>query len=119
MGAIQNVFAQLSIQWYDYIDILIVTYLIYRLVPLVRSSGSIRIVGMIAALLVATPVTGVLKLNALHYVLQKISDVGVVAIVVLYQPELRQASPSQGWCLPEYWSSRSPSGFCNTSWHRP
>jgi diadenylate cyclase len=54
---------------------------------------------MIAALLVATPVTGVLKLNALHYVLQKISDVGVVAIVVLYQPELRQFVDNfvRGW----------------------
>ena len=90
MSFIQNIFNQLSIQWIDGIDVLLVTYLIYRLIPLVRSSGAVRIVGLIGALLITTWVTGMLKLNALHYLLQKISDVGVVAVIVLYQPEMRQ-----------------------------
>lgn len=90
MSFIQNIFNQLSIQWIDGIDVLLVTYLIYRLIPLVRSSGAVRIVGLIGALLITTWVTGMLKLNALHYLLQKISDVGIVAVIVLYQPEMRQ-----------------------------
>ena len=95
-----NFFKQLTlIQWYDILDIIIVAYLIYRLIPLIRSSGTMRIFGMIGALLVLTWVTDLLNLHTLNFLLQQISTVGVIAIVVLYQPELRRIVDNfvRGW----------------------
>lgn len=95
-----NFFKQLTlIQWYDILDIIIVAYLIYRLIPLIRSSGTMRIFGMIGALLVLTWVTDLLNLHTLNFLLQQISTVGVIAVVVLYQPELRRIVDNfvRGW----------------------
>lgn len=100
MSNIGNFFKQLTlIQWYDIFDIIIVAYLIYRLIPLIRSSGTMRIFGMIGALLVLTWVTDLLNLHTLNFLLQQISTVGVIAIVVLYQPELRRIVDNfvRGW----------------------
>ena len=100
MSNIGNFFKQLTlIQWYDILDIIIVAYLIYRLIPLIRSSGTMRIFGMIGALLVLTWVTDLLNLHTLNFLLQQISTVGVIAIVVLYQPELRRIVDNfvRGW----------------------
>ena len=100
MSNIGNFFKQLTlIQRNDILDIIIVAYLIYRLIPLIRSSGTMRIFGMIGALLVLTWVTDLLNLHTLNFLLQQISTVGVIAIVVLYQPELRRIVDNfvRGW----------------------
>lgn len=100
MSGIENFFKQLTLmQWYDFLDIIIVAYLIYRLIPLIRTSGTMRIFGMIGALLVLTWVTDLLNLHTLNFLLQQISTVGVIAIVVLYQPELRRIVDNfvRGW----------------------
>lgn len=100
MGSIGNFFKQLTmIQWYDILDIIIVAYLIYRLIPLIRTSGTMRIFGMIGALLVITGLTDLLKLHTLNFLLSRVMAVGVIAIVVLYQPELRRFVDTfvQGW----------------------
>ena len=100
MGAIENFFKQLTLmQWYDFLDIIIVAYLIYRLIPLIRTSGTMRIFGMIGALLVVTWITDLLNLHTLNYLLQQIMAVGVIAVVVLYQPELRRFVDNfiRGW----------------------
>ena len=100
MSGIENFFKQLTLmQWYDFLDIIIVAYLIYRLIPLIRTSGTMRIFGMIGALLVITWVTDLLNLHTLNYLLQQIMAVGVIAVVVLYQPELRRFVDNfiRGW----------------------
>ena len=91
MSGIENFFKQLTLmQWYDFLDIIIVAYLIYRLIPLIRTSGTMRIFGSIGALLVVTWITDLLNLHTLNYLLQQIMAVGIIAVVVLYQPELRR-----------------------------
>lgn len=100
MNDIENFFKQLTlVQASDFVDVIIVAYLIYRLIPLLRTSGTLRIFGMVGALLVITWVTNLLNLHALNYVLQQILNVGVIAVVVLYQPELRRIVDNfaRGW----------------------
>lgn len=91
MSAIENFFTQLTkMQWSDYLDIIVVAYLIYRLLPLMRSSGGLRIGLSVGALLVATWVTDLLNLHTLNFLLQQVLSVGLIAVVVLFQPELRR-----------------------------
>lgn len=88
---IQNFFSQITmVKWYDIVDVLVVAFLIYRLIPLIRTSGTIRIFAMIGALLVITWVTELANLHTLNFVMQQIVDIGVIAVLILYQPELRR-----------------------------
>ena len=91
MSGIENFFTQLTrIQWSDYLDIILVAYLIYRLLPLMRSSGGLRIGITVGALLVATWLTDLLNLHTLNFLLQQLMSIGLIAVVVLFQPELRR-----------------------------
>lgn len=77
-------------QWSDYLDILLVAYLIYRILPLIRSTSVIRVAKVIVAVLVITWLTGVLGLHTLNYLLSQLIAVGLIALVILFQPELRR-----------------------------
>ena len=91
MDFIGNFFKQVTmIRPYDIFDILIVAYLIYRLIPMIRTSGTMRIFVLIGALMVIIGITDLLNLHTLNYLLSRVMAVGVIAIVVLYQPELRR-----------------------------
>ena len=74
----------------DIFDILIVAFLIYKLLPVFKSTGTSRIAGTVAVVLVITWLTGVLELHTLNFVLSQLVAVGLIAIVVLFQPELRR-----------------------------
>lgn len=74
----------------DILDILIVAYLIYKFLPLLKSTGTTRIAGVVVSVLVIAWLTDFLNLHALSWVLNKFLSVGLLAIVVLFQPELRR-----------------------------
>ena len=80
----------LGMQWSDYLDIIIVAFLIYKLLPLLRSTGAARIAGVVVAILVIAWLTQVMKLHTLSFIINQFLAVGLVAVVVLFQPELRR-----------------------------
>lgn len=79
-----------NMRWSDYVDIIIVAYLIYRLLPLLRSAGSIKLVRAVFVLFVVLGLTDVFDIYALHFILEQLMSVGLIALVVLFQPELRR-----------------------------
>ncbi len=80
----------LGMRWSDYLDIIIVAFLIYTLLPLLRSTGVARIVGVIAAILILAGLTDLLNLHTFSFIVNQVLAVGLIAIVILYQPELRR-----------------------------
>lgn len=80
----------LSMQWSDYLDIILVAMLIYKFLPLLRSTGAVRIAGVIGAILVVAWLTQVFKLHTLNFLINQFLAVGLLAIVILFQPELRR-----------------------------
>ena len=91
MEAIQNVIQQLTkMQWSDYLDIAIVALLIYNILPLIRTPSTMRIARAVLAVIVIVVVTDALNLYALHWILSQLMSVGLLAVVVLFQPELRR-----------------------------
>lgn len=91
MSVIQMIIEQFTrMQWTDYLDIIVVAYLFYALFPLLRSSGSLRIVVAIAGILAVTWLTELLNMHALNFILTKFLAVGLIAIIVLFQPEIRR-----------------------------
>lgn len=80
----------------DIIDIAIVAYLIYKGVKLVRETRAVQIITGIVVLVIATQLSGWFKLNAVNYILVNTMEVGLVAILVVFQPELRKALEKVG-----------------------
>ena len=91
MAGLQNLYQQIiSMQWSDYLDILLVAYVIYSLMPLIRTPNTMRIARAVLALLAIAWLTGEMKLHTVNYILNQVLAVGVLAVVVLFQPELRR-----------------------------
>ena len=110
MEYLQTVIGNLPVvKWSDILDILIVAFLIYKLLPILRSTGTLRVAAMIAALMVVTWVTDALELNALNYILTELMAVGLLAIVILFQPEIRRMIDHMSHIkLKEFLSNEKP-----------
>lgn len=79
-----------EMKWSDYLDIILVAYLFYRLLPLIHSHSAMRVVRVVAALLVLAWITDIAEMNTLNFLLNQVLTVGIIALVVLFQPELRR-----------------------------
>lgn len=91
MSYLQSMLEQLpGIQFTDIVDILIVAFLIYKLLPVFRSTGTSRIAWVVLAVIVVSWLTEALQLHTLNFILSQLLAVGLIAIVVLFQPELRR-----------------------------
>ena len=93
-NAAQEVWARLSgfalsLQFWDILDILVIAYLIYRLLLVVRKTNTSRLLKGVLLILLAMWLSDG-RLNAFNYLLGQIVSLGLVAIVVLFQPEIRR-----------------------------
>lgn len=73
----------------DLIDILIVSVILYYLINLIRETRAMQLVKGIIFLFIIFFASQWLHLNALNYILGGAMQIGVFAIVVIFQPELR------------------------------
>ncbi len=80
-------FLQLRIT--DLLDIFILAIVIYKLLWMLRKSSSGRVLRGILMLLFAMWISTMISLTATSFVLGRVVDYGVLALVVLFQPELR------------------------------
>ena len=75
----------------DILDILIVTYLIYKILSLAKSRSTMQIIKAVIVLFVLSYFSSLAGLNALNYIVSRTIEVGLIALVVVFQPELRRA----------------------------
>ena len=73
----------------DIVDILIVAFLIYRLILLTRKTNSYNLAKGLLLFLIALWMAEILELNMISFILRKATELGVVVLVILFQPELR------------------------------
>ncbi|MEO7453662.1 MAG: diadenylate cyclase CdaA [Fimbriimonadales bacterium] len=90
------------------VDVALVSYLIYRLLLMVRGSRAWRIIGGVVIYLVLWFVTDVLELRTIHFLLEKGLVLGPVALVILLLPELRSAI--EGFGKLGFWPDRLGGG---------
>ena len=74
----------------DVLDILIVAFLIYKVLGFIRETRAEQLAKGLLVLVVITMLSEVLHLYTLHWLLSGLMTVGLVAIVVIFQPELRR-----------------------------
>jgi diadenylate cyclase len=78
------------------IDILIVAFVLYRLMLLIRGTRAVQLIKGLVVLLVATAVSSLLNLNTVHWLLKQTMTALVVALPIVFQPELRRALEKLG-----------------------
>ena len=74
----------------DYADIALVALLIYLLLPLVRTPSTMRIVRSVAVVLLIAWLTNEMELYTISFILNQFLQIGLLAFVILFQPELRR-----------------------------
>ncbi len=78
--------------WIDALDILLVTFIFFWLLYLVRGTRAVPLLrGMIFLIILVTLLSGVARLRAFGWLTQKALPALLVAIPVVFQPELRRA----------------------------
>ncbi len=79
------------VRFRDYIDILIVAFIIYGGIKLVKETRATQLVKGIIAFVVVAQVSDWLDLNAVSYLLTNTMQLGVIAILIMFQPEIRRS----------------------------
>lgn len=84
------------IGWVDLIDILIVAFIFYKVIGLVKETRAQQVLKGIVFLLVLTPFSEWLQLDALNYILVNVMQIGIIALIIVFQPELRRVLEKVG-----------------------
>lgn len=88
MNLIKNIFLNIGIR--DVLDIVIVAIVFYKIFILIRETRAEQLLKGIVLLLVAAKISEALGLLTLFWILEKTMTVGVIAILIVFQPELRR-----------------------------
>ena len=78
------------------LDLAIVIFLIYSFLKVVKGSRAWQLIKGIALLILVTWVSDIINLKILNWILTGIMNFGVIAIIVIFQPELRRGLEQLG-----------------------
>lgn len=79
-----------NIRIQDIIDILVITYFIYRIMDFLKETRAEQLIKGVGIVLVFTKLSEWVELYAVNYLLKNLLTVGAFAIIVVFQPELRR-----------------------------
>lgn len=85
-----------SIRFVDVLDILLVAFIFYYTFRFVRERRAGKLLMGILFLLLLLVLSDALQMKALNFILTNLFSVGIIAIVILFQPELRSALEKMG-----------------------
>lgn len=85
-----------TFRFIDIIDIAVIAFIVYSLFKIVRDTRAEQLVKGIAILLVAYFVSNILNMLMLQNLLKLLFEFGVVLIVIIFQPEIRNALEQLG-----------------------
>ncbi len=80
----------------DLLDIAIVSYIIYRVLLIIRRSRSGQVAKAIIILLLALVISSVAKLRVISFILNRAVELGLIALLIIFQPELRRFLEQMG-----------------------
>ena len=86
----------LSMGFTDFLDIIVLATVLYYVYRFVRERRAGKLAVGLALLVMLYAVTVLLDMNATSFLLQNIFQVGLLALVILFQPELRTALEKVG-----------------------
>ncbi len=82
--------------WSDYLDIILVAVLFYSILRMIRSTAAMRIARVVVAVVLISWLTAEMELHTLNFLISQVLAVGLIALVILFQPELRKMMEQLG-----------------------
>ncbi len=89
MEQVIELFRNISIR--DVADMVIVAFVFYKLYMLIQETRAEQLIKGILVLLIATPLSEWLQLHVINWILKNTMTVGFIALLIVFQPELRRA----------------------------
>ena len=80
----------------DFLDIIIVAYLIYKAIGFVRRTNSNNLAKGLVVFLLALWGSDIFSLTMINFLLRKTAELGLIALLILFQPELRRLLERMG-----------------------
>lgn len=94
--SIKLIFLFIDIRWLDILDVLLVAYLIYRLYFIVKGTSAINIFLGILSIYVLWKIVEAFQMEMLSEILGQFIGVGVIALFIVFQQEIRKFLLSLG-----------------------
>ena len=88
-----------GMRWSDVVDILIITFIIYKLLSFVRKTSASGIIKGIVLIIVVLWLSEAFNFTIVSWLLGKTMELGVIAIIILFQPEIRNFLTTTGSSL--------------------
>jgi len=89
MWELKDIIVNISI--FDIIDISIVAYVFYNVYLLIKETRAEQLVKGIVILLLASKISELMQFQVVHWILKNTMTVGLIALLIVFQPELRRA----------------------------
>lgn len=83
-------------RWQDALDIILVTFILYRMILIVKGTIAARMLAGVAVLLFALFIAKYMQLYTMDWIIQSFWTQVVIAIIILFQPEIRKALAQMG-----------------------
>jgi diadenylate cyclase len=91
MNIALDFFNNLDIRWQDFVDIAVLSYVIYRILLMLRGTRTIQILGGLLLVAVFFYAVDILKMIGSAFVLRNVFSSIVIVLVVLFQADIRNA----------------------------
>lgn len=86
----------LSIQITDYLDIIILAFVLYKLLMLAQSTKLASLLKGLFIFFAALLLSSIFKLNGIYFIMSHMVNLGFLALIVLFQPEIRRVLEELG-----------------------
>ena len=73
------------------IDILVVAFIFYKGYMLIKETRAEQLLKGIAFIIILIPISAILNLSMLYFILSKTLTIGIISVVIIFQPEVRRA----------------------------
>jgi len=80
-----------NITIFSILDIIVVSIIFYEIYNLIKETRAFQLLKGILLILLLIPISDFLQLKTLHWILNKTITIGVLTIVIIFQPEIRKA----------------------------
>lgn len=85
-----------SVTFMDIIDIILITYIVYLVIKLVKETRAGQLVKGILLIIAAYIISTQIGLKSISYIIKSALDIGILALLIMFQPEIRRALEKAG-----------------------
>lgn len=78
------------------VDVLLVWFVVYQLIKIIKGTKAVQLLKGIFAIVIARILTEVFELNTLGWMIEQVLVWGFLAVIIIFQPELRRALEQLG-----------------------